>query len=143
MRVIDISNIANQQMTEIGYFDTFPANDNVNFNGTWNVYPYFASGNIVISGEGGFTLVKSENFGLEDQEIKTFSMSPNPAKDFVTLRSSHAPISSIVVHNLLGQEVLTFDRFDQQVVNLDISALNSGVYLLTINNTQSQKLVIE
>ena len=143
MRVIDISNIANQQMTEIGYFDTFPANDNVNFNGTWNVYPYFASGNIVISGEGGFTLVKSENFGVEDQSIKTFSMSPNPAKDFVTLRSVQDPITSVVVYNLLGQEVLSLNRFDQQEVSLDIRHLNSGVYVLTINNTQSQKLVIE
>ena len=143
MRVIDISNIANQEMTEIGYFDTFPANDNVNFKGTWNVYPFFASGNIVISGEGGFTLVKSENFGLEDQSIKTFSMSPNPAKDFVTLRSIQDPINSVVVYNLLGQEVLSLNRFDQQEVSLDIRHLNSGVYVLTINNTQSQKLVIE
>ncbi|MEY2997010.1 MAG: hypothetical protein RIQ82_389 [Bacteroidota bacterium] len=143
MRVIDISNIANQQMTEIGYFDTFPANDNVNFNGTWNVYPYFASGNIVISGEGGFTLVKSENFGLEDQSIKTFSMSPNPATDFVTLRGVQDPINSVVVYNLLGQEVLSQNRFDQQEVSLDIRHLNSGVYVLTINNSQSQKLVIE
>lgn len=143
MRVIDISNIANLQMTEIGYFDTYPANNNVNFNGTWSVYPFFASGNIVISGEGGFTLVKSENFGLEDQSISTFTMSPNPAKDFVTLRSSNTLINSIVIHNLLGQEVLATDRFDQLEVNLNISSLNSGVYLLTINNTQSQKLVIE
>ncbi len=143
MRVIDISNIANQQMTEIGYFDTFPANNNVNFNGTWNVYPFFASGNIVISGEGGFTLVKSENFGLEDQSISNFTMSPNPAKDMVTLRSSNTPINSIIIHNLLGQEVFATDRFDRQEVTLNISSLNSGVYLLTVNNTQSQKLVIE
>ena len=143
MRVIDISNIANQQMTEIGYFDTFPANDNVNFNGTWNVYPYFASGNIVISGEGGFTLVKSENFGLEDQNIQVFTMSPNPANDFVVLRSASAPINSIVVHNLLGQEVLSLNGFDQQEFNLDISHLNSGVYMITINNLQTLKLVAE
>ena len=143
MRVIDISNIANQQMTEIGYFDTFPANDNVNFNGTWNVYPYFASGNIVISGEGGFTLVKSENFGLEDQDIQAFTLSPNPANDFVVLRSPSTPINSIVVHNLLGQEVLSLNGFDQQEFNLDISHLNSGVYMITINNLQTLKLVAE
>ena len=143
MRVIDISNIANQQMTEIGYFDTFPANDNVNFNGTRNVYPYFASGNIVISGEGGFTLVKSENFGLEDQDIQAFTLSPNPANDFVVLRSPSTPINSIVVHNLLGQEVLSLNGFDQQEFNLDISHLNSGVYMITINNLQTLKLVAE
>ena len=143
MRVIDISNIANQEMTEIGYFDTFPANDNVNFNGTWNVYPFFASGNIVISGEGGFTLVKSENFGREDQSLKTFSMSPNPAQDNVLLRSVQDPINSVVIYNILGQKVLSLSQFDQQEVNIDISQLKSGVYLLQINDKQSQKLIVE
>jgi choice-of-anchor B domain-containing protein len=143
MRVIDISNIANQQMTEIGYFDTFPANDNVNFNGTWNVYPFFESGNIVISGEGGFTLVKSENFSLDDQTLEAFTMSPNPTKDFVTLRSKKQPISSIEVHNLLGQKVMSTQLFDQQEVRLDVSHLTSGIYLVTVDNKQSLKLVID
>ncbi|KJD31671.1 regulator [Tamlana nanhaiensis] len=59
MRVIDISDIANTNMTEVGYFDTYPANNNANFNGAWNVYPYFASGNIVISDiEGGLFIVR-------------------------------------------------------------------------------------
>jgi len=34
---------------EVGYFDTFPANNNVNFNGAWSVYPFFPSGNIIVS----------------------------------------------------------------------------------------------
>ena len=143
MRVIDISNIANQEMTEIGYFDTFPANDNVNFKGTWNVYPFFASGNIVISGEGGFTLVKSENFGREDQSMKSFSISPNPAQDNVLLRSIQDPINSVVIYNILGQKVLSLSQFDQQEVNLDVSQLKSGVYVLQINDKQSQKLIVE
>ncbi len=49
VRVIDISGINNQSMSEIRSFDTYPENNNVNFNGAWNVYPYFASGNILIS----------------------------------------------------------------------------------------------
>lgn len=143
MRVIDISNIANQEMTEIGYFDTFPANDNVNFSGTWNVYPFFASGNIIISGEGGFTLVKSENFSIDDQSIDMFSMSPNPANNSVTMRSTSTPISSVVACNLLGQKVLSVNNFNQQELNLDVSQLNTGVYLVTVNNAQTLKLVIE
>jgi Zn/Cd-binding protein ZinT len=35
---------------EIGYFDTNPNNNNnANFNGAWSIYPYFESGNIIIS----------------------------------------------------------------------------------------------
>ncbi|WP_246615994.1 choice-of-anchor B family protein [Aquimarina litoralis] len=63
IRIIDISSIASQSITEIGFIDTFPSNDNTGFNGAWNVYPYFESGNIVISDiNSGFILVKeSEN----------------------------------------------------------------------------------
>jgi choice-of-anchor B domain-containing protein len=59
IRIIDVGNISAGNMTEIGFFDTFPANNNTSFNGVWNVYPYFESGNIVISDiEGGLFIVK-------------------------------------------------------------------------------------
>lgn len=63
MRVIDISELANSTMNEIGYFDTYPNDNNANFNGAWNVYPFFSSGNIIISDiEGGlFVVRKSES----------------------------------------------------------------------------------
>ncbi len=60
IRVLDVSDIANGNMSEIGYFDTFPNSNSAQFDGAWNVYPFFASGNIVISDiDRGFFLVKS------------------------------------------------------------------------------------
>ena len=32
---------------EIGYFDTYPTDDDPHFNGLWNNYPYFASGTVI------------------------------------------------------------------------------------------------
>lgn len=59
VRMLDISNIANSSITEVGYFDTYPANDGTDFNGVWNVYPYFSSGNIIISDiERGLIIIK-------------------------------------------------------------------------------------
>ena len=49
VRFIDISNIESKSITETGYFDTYPSNNGANFNGVWNVYPYFSSGKIVVS----------------------------------------------------------------------------------------------
>ena len=68
MRVIDISDIANGNMSETGYFDVYPSNDNSGYNGAWNVYPYFGSGNIIISTlySGGFFLVKSSTADTTD-----------------------------------------------------------------------------
>ncbi len=61
MRVLDISDIDNGNISEKGYFDTYPSNNNASFAGSWNVYPYFGSGNVVISNylSGGLFIVKS------------------------------------------------------------------------------------
>lgn len=59
VRVLDISNISGNSINEIGFFDTYPPNNNPSFNGAWNVYPYFLSGNIIISDiEGGLFIIR-------------------------------------------------------------------------------------
>ena len=62
VRVIDISDIANGNLSEVGFFDTYPNNNNASFDGVWSVYPYFNSGNIVISdADNGLFIVKKSN----------------------------------------------------------------------------------
>lgn len=62
VRVLDISDIANRNITEIGFFDTFPANNTASFDGVWSVYPYFESGKILVndSNTGFYIIKKSE-----------------------------------------------------------------------------------
>ena len=58
-REINTINIASGAMEEEGFFDTYPSNNNANFNGVWSIYPYFESGVIVISDiNTGLYLVK-------------------------------------------------------------------------------------
>jgi len=61
VRMIDVSNTSNKVFAEIGFFDTYPNNDGAMGGGAWNVYPYFASGNILISdiNRGLFVIRKS------------------------------------------------------------------------------------
>ena len=62
VRAIDMSSIDAGSMTEIAFFDTYPTHDDPSFNGAWNVYPFFESGNIAISDiEGGLFIVKRSN----------------------------------------------------------------------------------
>ena len=62
IRVIDVKNIENKQMSEVGYFDTYPKDNSTDFAGVWNVYPFFESGVILISdlNKGLFLVKKSE-----------------------------------------------------------------------------------
>ncbi len=62
VRVIDISDIENRNLTETGFFDTFPQGNNATFDGVWSVYPYFDSGNIIISDiNSGFFIIRKSN----------------------------------------------------------------------------------
>jgi choice-of-anchor B domain-containing protein len=61
VRMIDISGVKNKNFTEVGFFDTYPDNNTVAFNGVWNVYPYFPSGNIIISDiNNGFFVIRKK-----------------------------------------------------------------------------------
>lgn len=58
LRILNLTNVASGSLTEAGYFDIYPANNNANFNGAWSTYPYFASGMVIVSGieQGLFVL---------------------------------------------------------------------------------------
>ncbi len=142
MRAYDISDLDNDNITEIGYFDTIPGTNGAGFGGTWSVYPFFASGNIVISGDEGFFLVKSPNLGFEDITLGDFALSPNPATNTLTISSNDESITQIAIYNVLGQVVINKTFANNFSETLDISKLNSGMYLVSINNTTTKRLVV-
>jgi len=63
VRVLDLSQIENNNLTEIGFFDTYPENDNAAFDGVWNVYPFLISNNIIISDiDRGLFIIRRSDF---------------------------------------------------------------------------------
>lgn len=67
MRILKTDDIANGNMSEVAYFDTIPGSDSAQFSGTWSNYPYFASGNIVLSDIGtGLFIVKPDWAAIDD-----------------------------------------------------------------------------
>ena len=59
LRILDLSDVGNGNLSEIAYFDTFPSNNNASFSGVWSIYPYFESGNIIINDQGGGLFIVS------------------------------------------------------------------------------------
>jgi choice-of-anchor B domain-containing protein len=149
MRVIDISDIANGNMTETGYFDVFINGNSAGYDGAWNVYPYFESGNILISSlkysspdyVPGFYLVKSSALSVDDNSLSNFSLYPNPSINSVELNSTNTPISEISLYDLSGKLLLSKKYNSEINIDLNISNLSAGIYLLKINNKKSIKLI--
>ncbi len=143
LRVIDISDIGNQNMTEIGYFDSYPQNNNTNYSGSWNVYPFFASGIIIISGDSGMTIAKASSLSIDDVEAAKFSMYPNPAENVLSIASESEAIRKVDIFNILGQNILSRSFGNNLSETINISELNSGIYLVAINETTTKRLVVK
>ena len=61
LRILDLEHVAEAHLHEVAFFDIVPQDDRTEFDGAWNVYPYFASGNVLISGIGqGLFVVRPE-----------------------------------------------------------------------------------
>lgn len=150
IRILDITNIgaSSNAMKEIGYFDTYPENNNAAFNGVWSIYPYFASGNIIISDieKGLFVIRKSGSLGIDDVSQKTkFSIVPNPVSSGTTITShSNKRIQSIKIFSILGKQVFSVININQKAYTISsLNHLSKGIYLVKINNSIAKKLVIK
>ncbi len=49
LRVLEFGDLANQEISEVAFFDTLPASSTGSFDGAWSVYPYLPSGTIIVS----------------------------------------------------------------------------------------------
>ncbi|MEM7186695.1 MAG: choice-of-anchor B family protein [Bacteroidota bacterium] len=150
LRVIDISDIDNGNMNEIGYFDVYQAGNTAGYDGAWNVYPYFPSGNILISslkfGDenylGGMYIVRSSTLANNDVDASnTFSIAPNPATNTIEIAASQSEISSIEIANALGSILYSDTTVNAQRKTIDISAFAQGIYFVSINNSSAKKII--
>lgn len=68
LRVLDASNVAAGRLTEVGFLDIVP-DEEEGFGGAWGNYPFFPSGNVVISGmEQGLYIVRPAVLKRTSQE---------------------------------------------------------------------------
>lgn len=49
LRVLEFGDLAEEEIEEIAWFDTFPDDDGPDLQGAWSVYPYLPSGTILVS----------------------------------------------------------------------------------------------
>jgi len=57
LRLLDLTGVAMGELCELGYIDLHPADNDRTFEGAWNVYPFFASGTVLVSTDAGLGVV--------------------------------------------------------------------------------------
>jgi len=143
LRVIDLSDIANGTLSEEGSFDSYPPDNDSGYIGAWSVYPFFESGNIVISDRtAGFMLVKpSPILSFDKFDTAEISITPNPASENISIQSTVQPISSIIVVDILGKVLFSEKNMSSLEVSLDVLNFSKGIYYLIINEHITKKIL--
>jgi choice-of-anchor B domain-containing protein len=151
LRILDVIDPINP--VEVAYFDTYKANDNATFDGLWNVYAFFPSGNVAVGGinEGVFVLrptLPGHATATELNEIpETAQLEanyPNPfdQKTTFTLKLSTPQSVEMQVFDVLGRQVKNvasqFYTEGTHYVELDGKDLANGNYMVRINGEHQQ-----
>lgn len=86
--------------------------------------------------------VVSGSSAIEDVESCRSAVYPNPAESYVTIESAE-PIVQVNIYSISGTEVLRQVYNEANNVNLDVSSLASGLYLLRITKCDGTKETIK
>jgi len=148
IHVLDITNIgaSTNAMTEVAYFDTYPADNNTSFGGVWSVYPYFSSGSIVISDSNRGMFVVKKNQTLSTNQInfdKGFTLTPNPSSTPpAIIANQNQWIKSIEIFNSIGQNLFSISKINSKKFTLPTTSYTNGIYYIKINGLGTKKLII-
>jgi choice-of-anchor B domain-containing protein len=145
LRILDVTDIANQNINEVGFFDTFPQNNGLGFDGLWNAFPFFDSGNILLSDlDSGFFLVRDSTLSVPEVE-KTVAVKvyPNPSSNFINISMQNNMINELKIYDPLGKLVFEEQNLNQPKKQINLEGLSTGIYILNINNTINKRLVIK
>ena len=61
LRILDLEEVSAGKLTEVAFFDTFPAHDNTEMEGAWIPYPFLGNGTVLVSNtDGGFFVLRPD-----------------------------------------------------------------------------------
>ena len=120
LRILDVSDIANGNLSEAGFFDIYSGGNATNFNGAWSVYPFFASGNVIVSGiEQGLFILRPNLATISDP----------PAINIVNpVDNSPSPVAGVVQIQISASDDVDADDQLNVEWNVDGGAWQSSTY---------------
>jgi len=93
-----------------------------------------------------FTYITSTLSVEESNLIENVKIFPNPSQGNITISSSRN-LETVEIYNILGRLVKRINVAQDTQLNLDLSGLSKGMYLVKITdinaNTKSQKLILK
>lgn len=77
--------------------------------------------------------------GVKNYELKKIGVYPNPTTGLISVEAGDNEIETVSIYDILGKEVLRSNKS----IDIDVSGLSKGVYLLKTNNGRLSKFIKE
>ena len=147
LRIVDLTAIDSGTLTEVGFLDTYPPNDEYNFSGQWSNYPFFASGTVIANDQsrGLFVLrptivpTASEPNVTQGSPFILSNPVPNPSRSGAVLQLTTERTQAIRAHvlDLAGRHVATLhdgliSAQSPLSLRFDGTSLATGLYLVRV-----------
>lgn len=121
LRILELTDLSQASLTLAGYFDTYPNGNGFAFRGAWSCYPFFDSGNVIVSStEHGLFVLQPNlenaphaNLAVTVQDSEDPLLSTNRLTYLITV-TNEGPDDAmgVIVETDLPQGV-TLNRIDQ------------------------------
>lgn len=86
LRILELANVSQGQLTEVAYFDTFVPDTPFEYDGAWSAFPYFQSGTVAVSAMDGLYLVRPalppEFSAIAVDNVLDYCTSDNPSGSY-------------------------------------------------------------
>lgn len=151
--VFDISTPSAPKL--LARYDTYPQNDTLkdesmryySFEGCWNVYPFFPSGNIIASDmTNGLFVLKLDTVPIPDPPVfNDVKVQNNPFRDklYLQIESSQKSEWQFELYDtyghILGTQKMLLAQGVHKPVLFENLALSNGMYILRVKNDQNAK----
>jgi hypothetical protein len=134
-----------ENIQRIMYYPTSTIAPRNNYEGAWGVYPFFPSGNIIVSDmQNGLFVINGVHDPVSTQEFEIdsrLSIYPNPSSDFINIVIPEALIAkslSCTINGIDGKELRSFNIDNASDDFQFLHDLNAGQYVLNLTDGQIQ-----
>jgi hypothetical protein len=135
----DSDSLVLDQATIWGLLDDLGAPDNTPLPLKWRVVANNAYFGKVSNAAFPITLTKNAPTGVRELNLQNFvKVFPNPAKEMVkvSMDNSKSAIQSVVIMDLMGREIASFNNINAHETEINTSNLTAGIYILNVVNNQ-------
>lgn len=116
--------------------------DHGNYSGSWTTFGENSTKEMFIASiSGEIYKIKGGVLTTSSHQLDSFSMFPNPASDSLQVTLDQNTIKDIEILSLKGSTVFIEQDVNISDINLPISKLNSGIYLVRVTTNDGKTLL--